>query len=88
MSQGVSDSLVNEQVAVVVNGWDFLDRNRDWLTGVLAVIISLLVMLFFHNRFDDLDELRDLTLLISVLGGSIGGIRVLEKRRSKKRSDR
>ncbi len=84
MSQIVSSSLGNEQVAEVVNGWAFLERNRDWLTGVLAVIISLIVMLFFHNSFDDLDELRDLTLLISVLGGSIGGIRALEKRHNKK----
>ena len=60
MSQIVSSSLGNEQVAEVVNGWAFLERNRDWLTGVLAVIISLIVMLFFHNSFDDLDELRDL----------------------------
>ena len=78
-----SATLENENGLVALNVWEFLERNRDWVTGVLAVVISLFVMLAFHNRFDDLDEVRDLTVMISVLGGSIGGIRALAARRKK-----
>lgn len=82
-----TESLANRENVLALNGWDFLDRNRDWLTACLAVIISLIVMLFFHKSFDDLDEVRDLAVLISVLGGSIGGVRALERAKRTGRSD-
>lgn len=64
-----------------MSGWEFLDKNRDWLTGIVACVLSIIALGLWHQRFDGWQEVQELATLAVGIFSIIGGVRLLERKR-------